>query len=110
MALILDYVRFSDVSWRAVDLQNPEECVIAKETEALLEEALRSLTPRERSVLELRIGFSEPSRTYRGIACDAAQPFFYPGMSPERVRQIYMKALRKLRSWFIHQPRLTAGR
>lgn len=90
MALIVDYRSFSDTCWRSIDLRNPEEHLIARETTALLKELLGSLTPRERAVLELKLGYHEPSKTYAEIG-----RLF--DLGSERIRQIYAKSLRKLR-------------
>ena len=58
----------------------------------VIDKALATLTPRERNVIEKRYNFTgnDPEATYRDIGDDLS-------LSPERVRQIENKALRKLR-------------
>ena len=76
------------------DRAGPEEVVVAlrdNETRAQwLNEALRSLTPRERTIIEQR-RLAEESVTLESLGSSL-------GISKERVRQIEAAALRKLRS------------
>lgn len=88
-----------DGEYEAVDMLSddragPEEVVVAlrdNETRAQwLNEALRSLTPRERTIIEQR-RLAEESVTLESLGSSL-------GISKERVRQIEAAALRKLRS------------
>ena len=68
------------------------EIAEARDLEAKIEEALNTLTPRERKVLELRFGFLG-GRSY--TLEEVGREF---KVTRERIRQIEAKALRKLRS------------
>jgi len=68
----------------------PDEVAMVEERRAALEAALDTLTPREAHVLRARFGFDGAERTLENIGNEM-------DVSPERVRQIEKKALRKLR-------------
>ncbi len=72
---------------------NPEEVLSMKEdaenASILVQHGLRALSERERRVIQART-LSEDPRTLRSLAIEL-------GLSPERVRQIEVEALRKVR-------------
>lgn len=70
----------------------PDECLISKETQENIEKVLKTLTPREESVVRKRYGLNN-KRT--GMTLDEIGAEFY--LSRERIRGIEAKALRKLR-------------
>jgi RNA polymerase sigma factor (sigma-70 family) len=69
---------------------NPEEEMIKKELKDNLQEALDSLSLREKRILEWRFGLSGPELTLQEVADK-----FKVGR--ERIRQIEAKAIRKLK-------------
>lgn len=82
----------NEVQLLSDDSQNPlNELVKKEEFIEQIRDGLRSLTPREQKVLHLRYGLDTDEHTYREIA-----EIYH--ISHERVRQIEMKALRKLRN------------
>jgi RNA polymerase primary sigma factor len=71
--------------------ENPQQAVLTEERREALRELLQILTPREREVMRLRLGFEEDSSEVLqeiGIRMH---------LSRERVRQIEIQALRKLK-------------
>lgn len=77
--------------------QNPDSLLENKEMKVLLDNALESLTPRENSVLRRRFGIDGEAMTLKAIG-------IADGNSPERIRQIEGKGLRKLRHPSRHGP------
>jgi DNA-binding CsgD family transcriptional regulator len=67
-----------------------EHELAAKELRAALADQLATLTPREQQVIRQRFGFDSAERAFVDIGREL-------GISVERVRQIEMKALSKLR-------------
>ena len=68
-------------------LPSPEDFLLSAETSTIVNEVLSSLTPREKEVLHERFGNED---TYENVGK-------IHKVSKERIRQIEMKALRKLR-------------
>jgi len=71
--------------------ENPQQAVLTEERREALRELLQILTPREREVMRLRLGFEEDSSEVLqeiGVRMH---------LSRERVRQIEIQALRKLK-------------
>jgi RNA polymerase primary sigma factor len=69
----------------------PDAAVIEGDLRTRMQEMLRTLTPRERRILQLRFGLTDGTdRTLEDISRDF-------GLTRERVRQIEAKALAKLR-------------
>ncbi len=85
-------VTLGDVIGNKVEGENPETEVSAGLLREEIAEALESLAPRERLVVDLRFGITKP-RQYT-----LAEVGSQLGISRERVRQIERTALRKLRS------------
>ena len=69
---------------------NPEELLIQKEITVGLKKASLILTPNEQDVLMKYFGFVSEEQNFSQIAR-------MKGRSASRIRQIYLKALRKLR-------------
>ena len=69
-----------------------EEQVESQEQQAALERALAVLIPRDRAVVGLRFGLIGPGRDQ--TLEEVGQAF---GLTSERIRQIEVKALRRLR-------------
>ena len=73
------------------DVQSVEDTVIVRELRSYLDEALETLSDRERQVLRMRFGLDDGEcRTLE----DIGQQF---GVTRERIRQIEAKALKKMR-------------
>ena len=73
------------------DVQSVEDTVIIRELRSYLDEALETLSDRERQVLRMRFGLDDGEcRTLE----DTGQQF---GVTRERIRQIEAKALKKMR-------------
>jgi len=73
------------------EIPEPEEEADASLLKEQLSEALESLTPRERRIIELRFGLgNEYSRTLEEVGTEL-------GLTKERIRQIEKEALAKLR-------------
>lgn len=70
--------------------QNPESSYIVQETKYEISKALGSLLPKEKQVIEWRFGLKGNPKTFQEIGN-------YLGVSRERVRQIQVKALNKLK-------------
>lgn len=70
-------------------LPSPEDAAIASEMKDGIRRALAMLTPREQVVIRARFGLDGEERTLREIGDDLY-------LTPERIRGIEMKALRKL--------------
>ena len=85
-------VTLGDVIGNKIEGENPESEVSAGLLREEVAEALESLAPRERLVVDLRFGITKP-RQYT-----LAEVGSQLGISRERVRQIERTALRKLRS------------
>ena len=68
-----------------------EDIVVKRELRRQLDETMKSLTPRERDILELRFGWNDD----RGRTLEEIGEMY--GVTRERIRQIEAKALRKLR-------------
>jgi RNA polymerase primary sigma factor len=85
-------VTLGDVVSNKVEVENPENEVSAGLLREEIAEALESLAPRERLVVDLRFGITKP-RQY--TLAEVGQQL---GISRERVRQIERTALKKLRS------------
>jgi RNA polymerase primary sigma factor len=85
-------VTLGDVVSNKVEVENPENEVSAGLLREEIAEALESLAPRERLVVDLRFGITKP-RQYT-----LAEVGSQLGISRERVRQIERTALKKLRS------------
>ena len=81
-----------DVIANKVEVDNPEKEVSAGLLREEVAEALETLAPRERLVVDLRFGLTKP-RQYT-----LAEVGSQLGISRERVRQIERTALRKLRT------------
>ena len=71
----------------------PSDSLEEKEMMAAVTASLRTVTARERRVLEMRFGLDGPKKTYR----EAGEVL---GVSGGRVRQIEEKALRRLGNRF----------
>jgi len=87
-----DEYKASCAQWVTSLLEN----AVSEASEALhplIEETLSTLSERERQVLGLRFGFTEPDRRSRTLEAVGIEL----GKSGERARQIEAKALRKLR-------------
>jgi hypothetical protein len=87
-----DEYKASCTQWVTSLLEN----AVSEASEALhplIEETISTLNERERQVLELRFGFTEPDRRSRTLEAVGKEL----GKSRERARQIEAKALRKLR-------------
>ena len=70
--------------------QSPEEVLNTKDVSTLIEEALNTITPKEAKVLRMRFGIGCEEHTLEEVgAC--------LDLSKERVRQIEVKAMRKLK-------------
>jgi len=76
-----------------VDMSDPHEVLACKELRARIDEALEELLPNEQFILRLRFGLNafEEEHTLESIATEM-------GVTPERVRQVEKRALRKLRA------------
>src|SRR3954449_2736309 len=85
-------VTLGDVISNKVEVENPENEVSAGLLREEVAEALESLAPRERLVVDLRFGITKPRQH------TLAEVGHELGISRERVRQIERTALRKLRS------------
>ena len=85
-------VTLGDVIGNKVEGENPETEVSAGLLREEVAEALETLAPRERLVLDLRFGLTKPRQH------TLAEVGSQLGISRERVRQIERTALRKLRS------------
>jgi RNA polymerase sigma factor (sigma-70 family) len=70
--------------------EDPYEEATLRATARVLPGLLAKLSPRERAVVRARYGLDDPPRTLRDVGVEL-------GISPERVRQIEERALRKLR-------------
>ena len=85
----------SDPSVLSVDIPDEDfdldDVFVQKNLREALDEALDTLTPREKGVLELRFGLAD------GIAHTLDEIASYYNVTRERVRQIEAKALKKLR-------------
>ncbi len=68
----------------------PDSLLENKEMKALLDNALELLNPQENSVLRRRFGMDGEEMTLKAIG-------IADGITPERIRQVEMKGLRKLR-------------
>lgn len=68
----------------------PEESAFEAERAAAIRRQLATLTPREEKVIKMRFGLGCGSHTLREIGDEF-------GVTPERVRQVEARALRKLR-------------
>lgn len=68
----------------------PDEAIELEEMRHALREAVKNLSEQERHVLALRFGLETSAHTLREIAAQK-------NLSPERIRQIEQKALRRLR-------------
>jgi RNA polymerase sigma factor (sigma-70 family) len=55
-----------------------------------VENVLKTLTPREEKIIRARFGIGEPAKTYEEVGGNI-------GVGRERIRQIEMKAIRKMR-------------
>lgn len=101
----LDSVTSADGnSWDVCDLEacNPESATAALDLSHALQRLLQRLTPREQRVLCLRFGFTDGDPlTYEAIAHDV-------GLTRERVRQINLEALFRLKTW-MQDEQLDAG-
>jgi len=75
----------------AASIDAPEQETILRERKDLLREAMATLTDREKTVVTLRFGLLD------GRACSLAEVGELFGVSRERVRQIELHAVRKLR-------------
>ena len=73
---------------------------VMKDVVDMTGQALRTLTPREEQVIKMRFGLKDGSKHTLN---EVAQSF---AVTPERIRQIEAKALRKLRqpSWYSSRP------
>ena len=76
---------------------DPEALFLADERTRLIEEALSKLTDREASVLRKRFGFDGDEQTFREVGKNTPNNYGDNTTSPERIRQIELRALRKLR-------------
>ncbi|MFC1730849.1 sigma-70 family RNA polymerase sigma factor [candidate division KSB1 bacterium] len=87
-------ISFEDVNGLLTVLDpepSPETLVIGQELRAAVGDILRSLTPREERVLRLRFGFNGlEEQTLEEVAQQMC-------VTRERIRQIEMKAIRKIR-------------
>lgn len=73
------------------DMESVEDTIVAAMLQEKMDEVLSTLTPKEAKVLRLRFGFDDGrTRTLEEVGS-----FF--NVTRERIRQIEMKALRKLR-------------
>lgn len=70
--------------------ETPEEVAFKAERAAVISAQLATLTPREEIVIKMRFGLGCPARTLREVG----ERF---GVTPERIRQVEIRALRKLR-------------
>jgi len=78
-------------------LTDPQEILIGVSTRALIREDVEELTDKEAEVIRLRYGFADPEpMKLREIAKMLE-------MSPEGIRRIELKALKKLRNKLIQQ-------
>lgn len=78
----------------AAETPGPEDIVVARDLGACLRRAMESLKPRERLVLMKRFGFDDGNpKTLEQIGNEF-------GVTRERIRQIEVKALRRLRHPF----------
>lgn len=77
--------------------QNPERVILENEMLVLLRESLACLNARERIVIARRFGLNGSRATLQDLS-------LVLGISRERVRQIEMAALGKLRAWIDVRP------
>ncbi len=81
----------------ADDSKDPQEMLMLDSVNNLIIDDISSLTPKESAVIRMRFGFgNEDPMKLREIAKNM-------GMSPEGVRRIEMKALRKLKAILMKQ-------
>ncbi len=71
--------------------ENPQQAVLTSERKEALRELLTILTPREQAVMRMRLGFEEDSSEMLSEIGERMH------LSRERVRQIEVQALRKLK-------------
>jgi RNA polymerase sigma factor (sigma-70 family) len=78
-------------------LTDPQDIMIGVSTRKLIREDVKELTDKEAEVIKMRYGFGElDAMKLREIAKKL-------DMSPEGVRRIELKALKKLRNKLMHQ-------
>jgi RNA polymerase sigma factor (sigma-70 family) len=71
-------------------LATPELTVQARQLREVVAQTLATLTPREERIVRLRFGFGGEDQTLEEVATEF-------GVGPQRIRQIEVKALRKLK-------------
>lgn len=79
-------------------LETPEDVARREDRDRWLTNALSALTERERGVIEARFGINGAEKTGDEIGHEQ-------GVTRERIRQIEIKALRKLREHAVRQPK-----
>ncbi len=78
-------------------LTDPQDIMIGVSTRTLIQEDVKELTDKEAEVIKMRYGFGE------GEAMKLREIAKKLDMSPEGVRRIELKALKKLRNKLMHQ-------
>jgi RNA polymerase primary sigma factor len=78
-------------------LTDPQDIMIGVSTRTLIQEDVKELTDKEAEVIKMRYGFGE------GDAMKLREIAKKLDMSPEGVRRIELKALKKLRNKLMHQ-------